>query len=168
MLSTKHQWSKPKLLWELGEIDIGVGTLVTTNQRVFQGISPSVQQLDDWIKETQPDIHVDETPWTVKGVKEWLWVFANQKFCLFRAADTRSRAELEAQLGKSYRGTLNSDDLSVYNGYDVKAQQKCLAHLLRHFQKLERQPGIYNRDIAQVFISLIDEAFRQHRLAARY
>jgi transposase len=98
------------------------------------------------------------------GVKEWLWVFSHQEFCLFRAADTRSRAELEAQLGKSYGGTLSSDDLSVYNGYNVTAQQKCLAHLRRHFQKLELQPGLYNRDIAQVFINLIDEAFRHHRV----
>ncbi len=153
-----------ELLWELGEIEVGVGTLVTTNQRVNQGIVPSVTQLEAWIQETQPDLHVDETPWIVKGVKEWLWVFGNQEFCLFRAADTRSRAELEAQLGTSYGGTLCSDDFSVYNGYEVTAQQKCLAHLRRHFQKLELQPGLYNRDIAQVFINLIDEAFHHHRI----
>ena len=153
-----------ELLWELGEIEVGVGTLVTTNQRVQKGIVPSITQLETWILETQPDIHVDETPWIVKGVKEWLWVFGNQEFCLFRAADTRSRAELEAQLGTSYGGTLSSDDFSVYNGYNVTAQQKCLAHLRRHFQKLELQPGLYNRDIARVLINLIDEAFCHHRI----
>lgn len=68
-----------------------------------------------------------ETPWIVKGVKEWLWIFANTNFALFHAADTRSRAELETILGSSYSGVLSSDDFSVYNGYDVKAQQKCLA-----------------------------------------
>jgi hypothetical protein len=46
---------------------VGVGTLVTTNQRVQKGIVPSVTQLETWIQETQPDIHVDETPWIVKG-----------------------------------------------------------------------------------------------------
>jgi transposase len=151
-----------ELLWELGEIEVGVGTLVATNQRVSKGIIPSVTELETWIQETQPPIHVDESPWIVKGVKEWLWVFGNQEFCLFRAADTRSRAELEAQLGTSYRGTLSSDDFNVYNGYPVTAQQKCLAHLLRHFHKLELQPGLHNRDIAQVFINLIDEAFHHH------
>jgi transposase len=153
-----------ELLWELGEIEVGVGTLVTTNQRVETAIAPSVEQLQTWIETTQPDIHVDETPWTVKGVKEWLWVFGNQQFCLFRAADTRSRAELEAQLGKSYDGILSSDDLSVYNGYQVTAQQKCLAHLRRHFKKLQLQPGLHNQQIADIFIRLIDEAFEQHRL----
>ena len=41
---------------------------------------------------------MDETPWPVKGLKEWLWVIANPHFCLFTAADTRPRAELEAIL----------------------------------------------------------------------
>ncbi len=86
-----------------------LGTIVVTNQRVEKAINPSVEQLSQWVKTTQPAIHVDETPWPVKGVKEWLWVFTNQLFCLFRAADTRGRAELEAQLGSEYRGVLSSD-----------------------------------------------------------
>ena len=98
-----------ELLWELGKIEIGDRTIVATNQRVEKAINPSVEQLSQWVKTTQPAIHVDETPWPVKGVKEWLWVFTNQLFCLFRAADTRGRAELEAQLGSEYRGVLSSD-----------------------------------------------------------
>ena len=47
---------------------------------------------------------VDETPWLVKGIKEWLWIFANTDFGLFHAADTRSGAELDAMLGSSYEG----------------------------------------------------------------
>lgn len=154
-----------ELLWELGEIEVGIGTLVTTNQRVETAIAPSVEQLQTWIETTQPDIHVDETPWTVKGVKEWLWVFGNQQFCLFRAADTRSRAELEAQLGKSYDGILSSDDLSVYNGYQVTAQQKCLAHLRRHFKKLQLQPGLHNQQIADIFIRHLRLAVTKRKIS---
>lgn len=97
------------MLWELGKIEIGLGTIVATNQRVEQSIKPSVEQLSQWVKTSQPPIHVDETPWPIKGVKEWLWVFTNQGFCLFRAADTRGRAELKAQLGSEYGGVLSSD-----------------------------------------------------------
>jgi transposase len=56
-----------EMLWELGKIEIGVGTLVTTNQRVETAIAKSVSQLSDWIKQEQPNVHVDETPWVVKG-----------------------------------------------------------------------------------------------------
>ena len=81
-----------EMLWELGKIEIGLGTLVTTNQRLEQAINPNVEQLSEWVKREQPSIHVDElrqqrrrlTPWPVKGVKEWLWVFTNRDFCLKR------------------------------------------------------------------------------------
>ena len=82
-----------ELLWELGGIEVGVGTLQKTNQRVA-----------------------------------------------------------------------SSDDFSVYNGCQVKAQQKCLAHLRRHFKKLLGLPGCNNNAaVAFVFLELIDEAFKQHR-----
>jgi transposase len=153
-----------EMLWELGGVEIGVGTLVATNERVEKAIEPSITQLSTWVKQTQPNVHVDETPWPVKGLKEWLWVIANSHLCLFQAADTRSRAELEAILGTEYRGVLSSDDYSVYNGYQVAAQQKCLAHLRRHFLRLVKLPGLNNREIGETFVSLIDEAFKNYRV----
>lgn len=153
-----------ELLFELGGIDIGEGTLVTTNERVAQAIEPTVETLGRWVKNEQPNVHVDETPWSVKGVKEWLWVVANPNFCLFHAADTRSRSELEQLLGCKYRGVLSSDDFSVYNGYCVTAQQKCLAHIRRHFLRLVQRPGRDNASIGNAFVDLIDDAFGNYRL----
>lgn len=46
-----------ELLWELGEIEIGVGTLVTTNERIDAAISESIGELKDWIQDNQPNIH---------------------------------------------------------------------------------------------------------------
>ena len=151
-----------EFLLELGQIDIGEGTLVATNERVASAIELPVEQLGAWVKNSQPNIHVDETPWSVKGIKEWLWVIANPQFCLFHAADTRSRAELEQILGTEYRGVLSSDDFSVYNGYRVVAQQKCLAHIRRHFLRLIQQPGKDNSTIGNVFVDLIDDAFQNY------
>jgi transposase len=79
-------------------------------------------------------VNVDESPWVVKGIKEWLWTISGKGFALFHARDTRGRKELEYLLGKSFAGVLISDDFSAYNGYPAAAQQKCLAHLLRHFK----------------------------------
>lgn len=152
-----------ELLFELGQIDIGEGTLVATNARIAQAIEPPVEQLAAWVKNSQPNVHVDETPWPVKGIKEWLWVIANPQFCLFRAADTRSRVELEQILGTEYRGVLSSDDYSVYNGYHAATHQKCLAHLRRHFLRLIQKPGKDNATIGNVFVDLIDDAFQNYR-----
>ena len=96
------------------------------------------------------------------GVKEWLWAASGEGFCLFHAADTRGRVELETMLGKEFAGVLSSDDFSVYNGVKVAAQQKCLAHLRRHFKKVLVLPGNDNAAVAQIFLSLIDEAFIAH------
>lgn len=151
-----------ELLWELGEIKIGVGTLQATNARMAGAVKPSVDRLREWVKQ-QPLVHVDESPWPVLGLKEWLWVTTGQKFCLFHPGDTRSRAELIQQLGENFEGVLNSDDYSAYNGYAVKAQQKCLAHLRRHFKKVVKLSHGNNPALGQAFIDLIDEAFAQHQ-----
>jgi transposase len=153
-----------ELVWELGEIEIGTGTLQKTNQRVAEAVEPAIDDLWEWAT-NRPNVHVDETPWCVMGVKEWLWTASGEGFCLFHAADTRGRVELETMLGTEFAGVLSSDDFSVYNGCQVKAQQKCLAHLLRHFKKVLALPGQNNNAaVATVFIELINEAFKQHRL----
>ena len=151
-----------ELVWELGEITIGTGTLNATNQRVAEAIEPAVESLWEWAP-SQANVHVDETPWCVKGVKEWLWTASGEGFCLFHAADTRSRAELETMLGNDFVGVLSSDDFSVYNGCQVGAQQKCLAHLRRHFKKVLNITRGNNSQVAEAFLTLIDEAFEQHR-----
>ena len=92
-----------------------------------------------------------------------MWVAAHKSFCLFHAADTRSRAELESLLGSEYCGVVIRDDFSVYNGYPVAAQQKCLAHLRRHFKSLIKSLGLNNAAIGEVFIDLINEAFNNYR-----
>lgn len=101
-----------EFLWELGAIKIGVGTLVKTNQRISGAIKKSITELKNWVISSQPPLNIDETPWSVKGVKEWLWVFANPQFCLFRAGDTRGREEIKDQIGEQYSGVIISDDFN--------------------------------------------------------
>ena len=154
--------SSQVLLRELGDIDIGVGTLQATNHRMAEAVKESVGSLREWVKQ-QHQVHLDESPWPVLGLKEWLWVTTGQEFCLFQAGDTRSRVELTKQLGEGFNGVLCSDDYSVYNGYPVSAQQKCQAHLRRHFKKVLKLGYGNNPALGQAFLDLIDEAFAQHR-----
>ena len=151
-----------ELVWELGQVAVGVGTLQATNSRMADGVAKSVESLWEWAQQ-QTHVHVDETPWPVMGLKEWLWVATGKGFCLFHAGDTRTRSELEMMLGTEFEGILSSDDFSVYNGYPVQGQQKCLAHLRRHFKKVIRLGHGNNPQLGQAFLDLIDEAFAQHR-----
>lgn len=56
-----------ELLWELGKIEIGVGTLVNTNERIDAAVSKSVGELKDWIQNNQPNIHSDVNEVIPKG-----------------------------------------------------------------------------------------------------
>jgi transposase len=150
-------------LWEIGRIKIGIGTLCATTGRVAKLVTPQVLALSQWITH-RPIVQVDESPWLVLGVKEWMWVFTGVGFCLFHAGDTRSRAELEQVLGDYFAGVLSSDDFSVYNGYGAKAQQKCLAHLLRHFKRVSKLNDATQVALADVFMGLIRAAFKHHQL----
>ena len=149
-------------LEEFGKIKISTGTLEATSKRVSEACKGQVERLKEWIRE-QPRVHVDESPWLVKGVKEWLWTVSGEGYSLFHAGDTRSRGELETLLGRSFKGTLISDDFSVYNGYRAKGQQKCLAHLRRHFKQVKKLKVPWQSELATTFLALIDEAFREHR-----
>ena len=124
-----------EFLRQLGGIEIGIGPGQATNARAAHAVKSAVEALWKWAP-LQANVHVDGTPWCVKGVKEWLWTGTGQDYCLFHAADTPSIAELETMLGHEFAGVLSSDDFSVYNGVIVGAQQKCLAHLRRHFKKV--------------------------------
>jgi transposase len=149
-------------LVQMGLEEIGIATLAATTQRVAARVKGKVEALADWIRE-QPQTHVDETGWPVKGVKEWLWSFSGARYALYRGADTRSRAELEAVLGEHFEGVLSSDDYSVYNSYGAQRQQKCLAHLRRHFKQLLKLVPKSQQNIGRVFINLIDQAFTAYR-----
>ena len=50
-----------ELVWELGAIEIGTGTLQKTNQRVAESVEPAINDLWEWAKH-RPNVHVDETP----------------------------------------------------------------------------------------------------------
>ena len=50
-------------------------------------------------------------------------------------------AELSEVIGNDFAGVLSSDNFSVYNGCQVKALWKYLAHLRRHFKKVLGLPG---------------------------
>jgi len=80
-----------------------------------------------------------------------------KKFCLFHAGyplPCRVRSTVRFE----FDGIISSDDFSVYNGYPAGSQQKCLAHLRRHFKKVAKLGHGNNPALGQEFLDLIDEA----------
>jgi transposase len=66
-------------------------------------------------------------------------------------------------LRSKFDGVISSDDFRDYKGYPVKAQQKSLLHLRRHFKEVVNLGHGNNSERGQVFWNLIDKAFAQPR-----
>lgn len=137
--------------------------LLQRSERVAHAIEPPVEALSTWVKNEQPNIHVDETPWPVLGSRNGCGLLPIKLFvCFTRQIHAHVWNSKNCSKGE-YRGVLSSDDFSVYNGYCAAAQQKCLAHLRRHFLRLTQRPGRDNATIGNAFVDLIDDAFDNYR-----
>ena len=56
-----------ELLWELGDIDIGAGTLQATNMRLYEAVQPMVTLLREWVQD-QP-LHLPKSAVFDRGWK---------------------------------------------------------------------------------------------------
>jgi predicted RecB family nuclease len=76
-----------------------------------------------------PFIHADETTINIRGSDQYVWVFTDGNYVVFKLTDTRE-ATIVHEILKNYKGILISD---FYPGYDSVQcrQQKCWAHLVR-------------------------------------
>ena len=77
-----------------------------------------------------PFIHADETKISIQGVNQYVWVFTDGNYVIFKLTETREPTIVH-ELLKNYAGTLISD---FYPGYDSAPckQQKCWVHLIRN------------------------------------
>ena len=67
------------------------------------------------------------------------------------------------QLRSKFDGLVSSDQFRADKGYPVKAQQKGLLHLRRHFKQVVNVGHGNNSERGQVFWHLLIQAFAQHR-----
>jgi transposase len=85
--------------------------------------------------------NTDETGWSEKGQKRWLWTAATATVAVFVIHLRRSFAGLQALLGETITGIVGSDRWSAYSKLPLNQRQICWAHLKRDFQKLVDRGG---------------------------
>ena len=76
-----------------------------------------------------PFIHVDETLIDIQGVAQYVWVFTDGKYVVFKLRETRE-ATIVHEFLVNYNGILISDFYPGYDSVQCK-QQKCWVHLIR-------------------------------------
>ena len=83
-----------------------------------------------------PVKNTDETGWSEKGQKRWLWTAVTTTAAFFVIHLRRNFQGLQALLGETITGIVCSDRWSVYSKLPLELRQICWAHLKRDFQKL--------------------------------
>jgi len=88
-----------------------------------------------------PVKNADETGWSEKGQKRWLWMAATATAAFFVIHLRRNFAGLQALLGETITGIVGSDRWAAYSKLPRNLRQICWAHLKRDFQKLIDRGG---------------------------
>lgn len=110
-------------------------------------------------------LNADETGWRVNGKTHWLWCFATEALSYFMIDRSRGSPALLKFFTEEYAGTLVSDFWGAYNALACALRQKCLVHLLRDLEHVEkyRSPGSQWPAFAKKLRRLVMDAIRLRR-----
>jgi len=103
--------------------------------------------LESWYQEIAEEIvhagvlHGDETGWRVNGRTHWLWCFTNHASTLFTIERSRAGPVVLKFITEYFDGVLVSDFWGAYNILTC-VKQKCLVHLLRDLERVEKYKDI--------------------------
>lgn len=110
-------------------------------------------------------LNADETGWRVNGKTHWLWCFATDELSWFLIDRSRGSPALLQFFIQEFAGTLVSDFWGAYNAVVCALRQKCLVHLLRDLEHVERykSPGPHWPAFAKKLRRLIGDGIRLWR-----
>ncbi len=116
----------------------------------FPACVPVVDQLVEELQ-TAEILHLDETPWYVKGKLQWLWVAITSNTAVFHIG-SRKKEELSQLVTDAFLGWLVTDGYKAYRSR--KKRQRCLAHLIR---KAIALTGAVDQKAAQIGQWILDD-----------
>ena len=117
--------------------------LVLTPSGLVQMWHRLAEILKSWYEEIGEEIilsgvlYADETGWRINGLLGWLWCFTTPSATLFAIERSRASPVVLKFITEQFAGVLVSDFWAAYNIL-VCAKQKCLVHLLRDLERVER------------------------------
>lgn len=123
---------------------------------------------------TSAVLHADETGWRVAGKTHWLWCFGNPRLTYYLIDRSRGEAALRKFFVEEFAGVLVSDFWGPYNAIVGGPKQKCLVHLFRDLEQVEKykNPGKHWAAFAKKLRRLLADAIRlwkrEERLPAEY
>lgn len=125
----------------------------------------------DWYEQIQEEalkssvLHGDETGWRVNGTPRWLWCFATEELSWFLIDRSRGQPALLRFFKQEFDGVLVTDFWGAYNAVECAFRQRCLAHLFRELEHVEKykSPGADWPVFAKKLRRLLGDAIRLWR-----
>jgi transposase len=122
------------------EVPTSLGSISTLEAETGAALAGAYQEAQAAVREA-PVKNTDETSWSEKGQKRWLWTAATATVAFFVIHLRRGFEGLQALLGETTTGVVCSDRWAAYSKLPLEQRQICWAHLKRDFQKLIDRGG---------------------------
>jgi transposase len=121
-------------------VPTSLGAIVALEAEMSAALAGPYREAEAAVR-AAPVKNTDESGWSERGRKRWLWAAATTTTAFFVIHLRRSFEGFQALLGETTVGIVCSDRWSVYNKLPLKRRQICWAHLKRDFQKLVDRGG---------------------------
>ena len=122
------------------EVPTSLGSISAMEAEMSDALASPYQEAQEAVREA-PVKNTDETGWSEKGQRRWLWTAATATVALFKIHLRRGYEGLQALLGETPQGIVGSDRWAAYSKLPLERRQICWAHLKRDFQKLIDRGG---------------------------
>jgi transposase len=142
-LSGRHHISRravEEIVETVFEVPTSLGSITTLEAETTAALASPYQEAQAAVREA-PVKNTDESGWSEKGQKRWLWTAATATVAFFVIHLRRGFEGLQALLGETITGVVCSDRWSAYSKLPLNLRQVCWAHLKRDFQKLIDRGG---------------------------
>ena len=142
-LSGRHHLSRravEEVAETVFEVPISLGTVMALEAETTAALAGAYAEARQAVADA-PVKNTDETGWSEKGQRRWLWTAATATAAFFVIHLRRSFTGLRALLGQTITGVVCSDRWTAYSRLPLEQRQVCWAHLKRDFRKLIDRGG---------------------------
>jgi len=120
------------------QTELTPGGLINAWQRLSEILLSWYEQIAQAAKNSAY-LHADETGWRINGQGCWLWCFANDRNCYYMIEYCRGSPVVQKFFTEEFDGVLITDFWAAYDSVDAADRQKCLPHLLRELEKVDKR-----------------------------
>lgn len=146
------------------QMTVTPGGVMQMWQRLAEILSPWYEQIRQEALHSAV-LHGDESGWRVNGRTHWLWCFASELLSFFMIDRSRGSPALLKFFIQEFSGVLVSDFWGAYNAVACALRQKCLVHLVRDLEHVEKykSPSANWPPFAKKLRRLLGDAIRLWR-----